>query len=60
MVAGRRLENQPTGTSQRYGPAHCHPGQARTACTDPQLGGSARALQELLDHWVWCGLQVSE
>jgi hypothetical protein len=26
--AGRRLESQPAGTSQRYDPAHCHPGQA--------------------------------
>jgi hypothetical protein len=26
--AGRRLESQPTGTSQRYDLTHCHPGQA--------------------------------
>jgi hypothetical protein len=27
-MAGRRVESQPTGTSQRYDLTHCHPGQA--------------------------------
>jgi len=30
-TAGRRFGSQPTGASQRYGPAHCHPGQVRNA-----------------------------
>ena len=37
-TAGSGYESQPTGTSQRYDPAHYHPGQARNAY--PQLGGS--------------------
>jgi hypothetical protein len=36
-AAGSGYESQPTGTSQRYDPAHYHPGQARNAY--PQLGG---------------------
>ncbi len=41
--AGRRLESQPTGTSQRYAPTHCHPGQARTVYQKSQSGGSVCA-----------------
>ena len=36
---GRRDKSQPAGTSQRYDPAHCHPGQARTVYPKSQLGG---------------------
>jgi hypothetical protein len=42
---GRRDKSQPTGTSQRYDPAHFHPGQVRTVYPKSQLGGSARGYQ---------------
>jgi hypothetical protein len=47
---GRRLESQATGTSQRYDPAHFHPGQARTVYLKSQLGGYANWSQRLLRH----------
>src|ERR1039457_455771 len=51
-VVGRRLENQAAGTSQRYDLTHCHPGQARTACTHTQLDDRHRAgLRSLAGCW---------
>jgi hypothetical protein len=40
--AARRLESQPTGTSQRYDLTHCHPGQAAPSTSESQLGGYVR------------------
>ena len=40
---GRRLESQPTGTSQRYDLAHFHPGQAAPPTRSLQSGGYLRA-----------------
>ena len=51
-AAGRRLESQPTGTSQRYDLTHCHPGQARTVYPKSQSGGIARAFAQLVRHAV--------
>ena len=36
---GRRFESQPAGTSQRYGLAHCHPGQTAPPARSFQSGG---------------------
>jgi hypothetical protein len=48
--AGRRLESQPTGTSQRDDLTHCHPGQARTVYSKSQSGGYARDCRVIVDH----------
>src|SRR5262249_10441299 len=49
-TTGRQAVREPAaGTSQRYDLTHCHPGQARSVCIDPQSGGYLRCMLDSED-----------